>query len=131
MAECVGVSFDGVWTHARKAFQHMAVLIDSYKQKVVAPKSLFKEYRNHPGNYINTMAGNLMEVNALRLMEEDLHNLRIAFFKSDGDIKIKNFIKKLKRTTPLKIIKNPGHVMLSIHVLLKYLIPKITTFLIH
>lgn len=45
----------------------------------------------------------------------------IAFFTSDGDIKIKNFVKKLKRTTPLKITKDPGHVMLSISRTIKLL----------
>lgn len=93
----------------------MAVLIDSYHQKVVSSKILFKSYRNHPGNYDDSKGENLMEVMALKSMNDDLLNPRIVSFTSDGDIKIRNIIQKLKRDNSLKITKDPGHVMLSIY----------------
>lgn len=109
-----GVSFDGAWSHARNSFQHLAALINSRNGKIISFKSLTKDYRGHPGNYDDKKAGNMMEINALKLMTIDLLNPNLSFFTCDGDIKIKNFVNKLKRETPLQVSKDPGHVLLSI-----------------
>lgn len=108
------VSFDGAWTHVRNSYQHSAVLIDLYSFKIIAAAILFKDYRSLEGNYEIEHAANLMEIRALKLMMNDLLDDRIISFTSDGDVKIKKVIENLCRENKLKIIKDPGHVYLSI-----------------
>lgn len=55
-----------------------------------------------------------MEINGLRLMKNTLLDTRIVSFTSDGDIKIKKFISGLQRNPPLIMLKDPGHVLLSL-----------------
>lgn len=114
MQNNTGVLFDGAWSHCRNAYQHSAILIESVNYKVIAAKALTKDYRGHPGNYNNKYPGNLMEINGLRLTKNTLLDTRIVSFMSDGDIKIKKFISGLQRNPPIIMLKDPGHVLLSL-----------------
>lgn len=114
MPNFIRVTFDGAWAHVRNAYQHTAVLIESLTHKIIASQILSKDYRSHPGNYENDKAGNLMEICALKLMKDVLQDPRITTFTSDGDVKIRNVIKKLDRKEPLILSRDPGHAFLSI-----------------
>ena len=114
MPNNVGVLFDGAWSHCRNAYQHSAILMESVNYKIIAAQVLMKDYRGHPGNYNNESPGNLMEIKGLKLMKNILLDTRIISFTSDGDIKIKKFISGLHRNPPLIMLKDPGHVLLSI-----------------
>lgn len=114
MPKGISVTFDGAWSHVRKSYQHLAVLIESKKHKIVASQCLWKNYRSFEGNYEWKKPGNLMEINALKLMSKILLDERIVNFTSDGDIKITKFIQSLDRKQPLTTTKDPGHALLSI-----------------
>ncbi|KAK8853940.1 hypothetical protein M9Y10_016487 [Tritrichomonas musculus] len=116
--------FDGVWSHMRNAYQHHAILIEFLTGKIIASQVIFKNDRANLGNYEDKKPSNLMEISALRLMKDDLVDERICSFCSEGDIKIKNFIKTLDRKTPLTFSKDPGHECLSIIRSLKILSSK-------
>ena len=55
-----------------------------------------------------------MEINGLKLMKNTLLDTRIVSFTSDGDIIIKKFISGLQQNPPLIMLKDPGHVSLSL-----------------
>lgn len=93
----VGETFDGEWSHQRKAYLYQTVFIESNNHKIISSKVLYKDYRCHQGNSDNKKPPNLMEVTALKLMKDDLLDQRIQYFTSDSSVKIRNVIRKLKR----------------------------------